>query len=120
MQTLDDTDKNLLKLVIAPLLNAQATSEEPATAFFPAITYSRFHENDPLEGAYAILGGWLIPGEILSTRSLLGCALMPPAMISSQNSVLRNPAHITVPEGSCPQTVMDCTRRSREQYLELK
>jgi drug/metabolite transporter (DMT)-like permease len=45
-----------------------------------------------LEGAFAVLGGWLILGEILSLRGLIGCALMLAGMIVSQTSLLRNPA----------------------------
>ncbi len=44
-----------------------------------------------LEGAFAVLGGWLILGEVLSTRGMLGCALMLAGMIVSQTSTLRNP-----------------------------
>ena len=45
-----------------------------------------------LEGAFAVLGGWLILGEILSLRGLIGCLLMLSGMIVSQTSLLRNPA----------------------------
>ena len=45
-----------------------------------------------LEGAFAVLGGWLILGEVLSLRGLIGCALMLAGMIVSQTSLLRNPA----------------------------
>jgi drug/metabolite transporter (DMT)-like permease len=45
-----------------------------------------------LEGAFAVLGGWLILGEFLSLRGLVGCALMLAGMIFSQTSLLRNPA----------------------------
>ena len=45
-----------------------------------------------LEGAFAVLGGWLILGEVLSLRGLSGCALMLAGMIVSQTSGLRNPA----------------------------
>jgi drug/metabolite transporter (DMT)-like permease len=45
-----------------------------------------------LEGAFAVLGGWLILGELLSVRGLVGCALMLGGMIVSQTSLLRNPA----------------------------
>jgi drug/metabolite transporter (DMT)-like permease len=45
-----------------------------------------------LEGAFAVLGGWLILGEVLSSRGLIGCALMLAGMIVSQTSLLRNPA----------------------------
>jgi len=45
-----------------------------------------------LEGAFAVLGGWLILGEILSARGLVGCMLMLSGMIFSQTSLLRNPA----------------------------
>ncbi|UCF99766.1 MAG: DMT family transporter [Spirochaetaceae bacterium] len=48
-----------------------------------------------LEGAFAVLGGWLILGEVLSLRGLLGCALMLAGMILSQTSTLRNPAAVT-------------------------
>jgi drug/metabolite transporter (DMT)-like permease len=45
-----------------------------------------------LEGAFAVLGGWLILGEVLSVRGLIGCVLMLTGMIVSQTSLLRNPA----------------------------
>jgi drug/metabolite transporter (DMT)-like permease len=45
-----------------------------------------------LEGAFAVLGGWLILGEMLSLRGLIGCALMLVGMVVSQTSLLRNPA----------------------------
>ena len=37
-----------------------------------------------LEGAFAVLGGWLILDEYLSTRGLIGCALMLIGMFLSQ------------------------------------
>ena len=37
-----------------------------------------------LEGAFAVLGGWLILDENLSTRGLIGCALMLSVMFLSQ------------------------------------
>ena len=37
-----------------------------------------------LEGAFAVLGGWLILDENLSTRGLIGCALMLTGMFLSQ------------------------------------
>jgi drug/metabolite transporter (DMT)-like permease len=45
-----------------------------------------------LEGAFAVLGGWLILGEILTLRGWIGCVLMLGGMIVSQTSLLRNPA----------------------------
>jgi drug/metabolite transporter (DMT)-like permease len=48
-----------------------------------------------LEGAFAVLGGWLILGEMLSLRGLIGCALMLGGMIVSQTSLLRNPASVS-------------------------
>ncbi len=48
-----------------------------------------------LEGAFAVLGGWLILGEMLSFRGWIGCALMLAGMIVSQTSVLRNPAAVS-------------------------
>jgi len=48
-----------------------------------------------LEGAFAVLGGWLILGEMLSLRGLIGCALMLGGMIVSQTSLLRNPASLS-------------------------
>jgi drug/metabolite transporter (DMT)-like permease len=45
-----------------------------------------------LEGAFAVLAGWLILGEVLSLRGLIGCVLMLAGMIVSQTSLLRNPA----------------------------
>lgn len=40
-----------------------------------------------LEGAFAAIGGWLILGEILSIRSLVGCTLMLMGMLVSQLAV---------------------------------
>ena len=37
-----------------------------------------------LEGAFAALGGWLVLGEVLSLRGLVGCALMLAGMLLSQ------------------------------------
>jgi drug/metabolite transporter (DMT)-like permease len=37
-----------------------------------------------MEGAFAVLGGWLMLNEILSMRGLLGCALMLSGMLLSQ------------------------------------
>jgi drug/metabolite transporter (DMT)-like permease len=37
-----------------------------------------------LEGAFAVLGGWLILDENLSTRGLIGCGLMLSGMFLSQ------------------------------------
>ncbi len=37
-----------------------------------------------MEGAFAVLGGWLMLNEILSTRGLIGCALMLSGMLLSQ------------------------------------
>jgi len=48
-----------------------------------------------LEGAFAVLGGWLILGEMLSLRGLIGCALMLGGMIVSQTSLSRNPALVS-------------------------
>jgi drug/metabolite transporter (DMT)-like permease len=53
-----------------------------------------------LEGAFAVLGGWLILGEVLSVRGLIGCLLMLTGGIVSQTSLLRNPA---AAGGSAPQ-----------------
>ena len=47
-----------------------------------------------LEGAFAVLGGWLILGELLSLHGSIGCALMLAGMIVSQTSLLRNPAAV--------------------------
>jgi drug/metabolite transporter (DMT)-like permease len=45
-----------------------------------------------LESVFAVLGGWLILGETLSGRGVLGCGLMLAGMLLSQTSSLRNPA----------------------------
>jgi drug/metabolite transporter (DMT)-like permease len=37
-----------------------------------------------LESVFAALGGWLVLGEVMSARSLLGCALMLGGMLLSQ------------------------------------
>jgi drug/metabolite transporter (DMT)-like permease len=37
-----------------------------------------------LEAAFAILGGWMVLGESLSTRALVGCGLMLAAMVLAQ------------------------------------
>jgi drug/metabolite transporter (DMT)-like permease len=43
------------------------------------------------EAVFAVLGGWLILGEILSARGIAGCVLMFAAMLLSQYSVRRSP-----------------------------
>ncbi len=43
-----------------------------------------------LEGTFAALGGWLILGEVLSTRAVVGCMLLMAGMLTSQLSGLRN------------------------------
>jgi drug/metabolite transporter (DMT)-like permease len=45
-----------------------------------------------LEGAFAALGGYLILGEILSPRDILGCALMLTGMLASQSSTILSAA----------------------------
>jgi drug/metabolite transporter (DMT)-like permease len=40
-----------------------------------------------LEAAFAILGGWMVLGEHLSTRALVGCGLMLAAMVLAQARV---------------------------------
>jgi len=42
-----------------------------------------------LEGAFAVLGGWLLLGETMTARMLAGCALMLLGMIASQARVAR-------------------------------
>ncbi|MEX2444728.1 MAG: DMT family transporter [Alkalispirochaeta sp.] len=42
-----------------------------------------------LEGTFAAIGGWLILGEILSTRALAGCALLLAGMLLSQFAAIR-------------------------------
>jgi len=42
-----------------------------------------------LEGTFAALGGWLILGEVLSPRALVGCALLLGGMLLSQFAGLR-------------------------------
>lgn len=42
-----------------------------------------------LEGTFAAIGGWLILGEILSSRALVGCALLLAGMLLSQFAGLR-------------------------------
>ncbi len=46
-----------------------------------------------LEGVFAVLGGWLILGELLSLRGVLGCILMLAGMLFSQTSRRGNPAN---------------------------
>ena len=45
-----------------------------------------------LESVFAVLGGWVLLGETLSVRGLLGCGLMLAGMLVSQSSALGNPA----------------------------
>ncbi|MFA7567425.1 MAG: DMT family transporter [Alkalispirochaeta sp.] len=42
-----------------------------------------------LEGSFAALGGWILLGEVLSLRALLGCALLLIGMLLSQLAGLR-------------------------------
>ncbi len=44
-----------------------------------------------LEGVFAVLGGWVLLGEGLSLRGLLGCLLMLAGMLASQSALLRSP-----------------------------
>jgi drug/metabolite transporter (DMT)-like permease len=55
-----------------------------------------------LEGVFAVLGGFLILGEVLSIRGLAGCALMLCGMVVSQISVSKDTKVIdsAVGEGS--------------------
>ena len=46
-----------------------------------------------LEGVFAVLGGWLILGELLSLRGVLGCILMLMGIVFSQTSRRGNPAN---------------------------
>lgn len=48
-----------------------------------------------LEGTFAAIGGWLILGEILAPRALVGCALLLAGMLLSQFAGLRR-APVTV------------------------
>jgi drug/metabolite transporter (DMT)-like permease len=43
-----------------------------------------------LEGVFAVIGGYLVLGEVLSNRGLLGCALMLCGMLTSQLAVSRS------------------------------
>lgn len=47
-----------------------------------------------LETVFAALGGWLVLGETLTTRGIIGCGLMLSAMILSQVHSLRQPASV--------------------------
>ena len=42
-----------------------------------------------LEGAFAALGGFLVLGELLSPRDILGCAFMLAGMLASQSTTIR-------------------------------
>jgi len=41
-----------------------------------------------LEGVFAVFGGWLILGEVLTTQALVGCALMFAGMVIAQLAIL--------------------------------
>ena len=51
-----------------------------------------------LEAAFALLGGWMILNETLSSQGLLGCGLMFIGMIVSQVAPRRKRAHDHIPE----------------------
>lgn len=42
-----------------------------------------------LEGVFAVLGGWILLGESLGAKGLIGCALMLSGMFISQSSIFR-------------------------------
>lgn len=44
-----------------------------------------------LESVFAALGGWLLLGELLSGRAMVGCALMFVGMLLSQIHVILGP-----------------------------
>ncbi|NBB90057.1 MAG: EamA family transporter [Spirochaetes bacterium] len=52
-----------------------------------------------LEGAFAALGGFIVLGELLSPRDLLGCALMLAGMLASQSSTILRSARARRPDG---------------------
>ncbi|MFW5643967.1 MAG: DMT family transporter [Alkalispirochaeta sp.] len=59
-----------------------------------------------LEGSFAALGGWLLLGEVLTPRGLLGCALLLAGMLLSQLSgILRGDAAAGVEATPVPGTV---------------
>jgi len=79
---------NMILETAAPLLYAgvmstgvaytlQVVAQQHAHSSHAAIILS-------LEGAFAVLGGWLLLDEYLSTRGLLGCGLMLTGMFLSQ------------------------------------
>lgn len=47
-----------------------------------------------LEAVFAVIGGWMLLGETLSTRGLIGCALMLGGMILAQVRVQARPASV--------------------------
>ncbi len=51
-----------------------------------------------LEALFAVLGGWLLLGELLSLRGVAGCALMLAGMLSSQLDTLRRPSSAAAEE----------------------
>ena len=56
-----------------------------------------------LEGSFAALGGWLLLGEVLSLRGLLGCALLLAGMLVSQLAGIRG--RNALPVTTAPGTV---------------
>ncbi len=57
-----------------------------------------------LEGAFAALGGFLILGEVLSPRDLIGCALMLAGMLASQSAAVLRTARVRTPSGARART----------------
>lgn len=55
-----------------------------------------------LEAVFAVLGGWLFLGEVLSYKGILGCCLMLAGMVLSQlwglKMIKRSPKHPATPE----------------------
>jgi len=71
-----------------------------------------------LEGVFAVLGGRLMLAESLSTRALVGCALMLAGMLASQIVPSGNPA--AAGAGSPPDREQMLDGSQRRQYDEVE
>jgi drug/metabolite transporter (DMT)-like permease len=87
----EDVQKNTIILAWLPILygglfsvgiayTIQIYAQKKAHPAHAAIILS-------LEGVFAVIGGWLILGETMGTKGLIGCVLMLGGMIVSQSSI---------------------------------
>jgi drug/metabolite transporter (DMT)-like permease len=84
----------------------QVVAQRDAPAAHAAIILS-------LEGAFAALTGWLILGETLDTRGLIGCGLMLTGMLASELGGLFGSSKEPAPEPSVAAESVTAERADR-------